>query len=140
MITGMWESSKFPLPPNVDCLTLPSLYKTIDGQYQAGSLNISLKEITRLRAAMIQTAVEGFKPDWLIVDKVPRGAVQELDATLKYLHTQSNTRCILGLRDILDEPAAVQRDWIRSASEDIIRDYYDAIWIYGDPTVYKHCP
>ena len=137
MITGMWEASKFPLPPNVDCLTLPSLHKNAEGQYQARSLNISLKEITRLRSKMIQAAVEGFEPDGLIVDKVPRGAIRELDPTLEYLRRQGHTRCILGLRDVLDEPTVVQQDWSRSANEDAIRDYYDAVWIYGDPNVYN---
>ena len=137
MITGMGESNKFPLPPNVDRLTLPSLFKTVEGQYQARRLHISPKEITQLRSKMIQAAVEGFEPDVLIVDKAPRGAMRELDATLKYLRMQGQTRCILGLRDVLDEPAAVQRDWSRSANEDAIRDYYDAVWIYGDPTVYN---
>ena len=146
MITGMWEASKFLLPPNVDCLTLPSLHKNPDGKYQAGSLNISLKEITRLRSTIIQTAVAGFEPDLLIVDKVPRGAVGELDPTLKFLRKQGHTRCVLGLRDVLDEPAAVQRDWNRFANEDAIRDYYNAVWIYGDPIVYdiaheyRFCP
>ena len=134
MISGMWEASKFLLPPNVDCLTLPALYKNPEGQYQARRLSISLKDITRLRSKIIQAAVEGFEPDILIVDKEPRGVMRELDATLKYLHTQGHTRCILGG---LDKLAAVQEDWNCSANEDAIRDYYDAIWIDGDPTVYS---
>ena len=137
MITGMWETSKFLLPPNVDCLTLPSLYQTVDGQYQARSLNISLKEITRLRAAIIQAAVAGFEPDVLIVDKEPWGAARELELTLKCLRTRGHTRCVLGLHDGLDEPAAVQRDWSRSANEEVIRDYYDAVWIYRNATGYN---
>src|SRR5262249_57291224 len=43
---------------------------------------------------------------------------------------------VLGLRDVLDEPAAVEWEWKSSGSEEAIRDYYDAVWIYGDPEVY----
>ena len=137
IISGMWGTGKFLLPSNVDCLTLPSLYQITDGQYQARSLNISLKEITRLRSTIIQAAVEGFEPDVLIVDKEPRGAVRELDPTLKYLHTQAHTRCILAIHDVLDESTAIQQDWSHSANEEAIRDYYDAVWIYRDATGYK---
>lgn len=45
-------------------------------------------------------------------------------------------RCVLGLRDVLDDPAAVRRDWQRADNETAIRRYYDAVWIYGDPQVY----
>lgn len=136
MITGMREASNFPTPPGVDCLTLPALYKGADGQYQSRRLDISLGDIITLRAKVIQSTVEAFAPDVLIVDNVPRGAVRELDPTLEYLRTQGHTRCILGLRDVLDEPAAVRRDWERAANEDAIRNYYHAVWVYGDPTIY----
>jgi predicted glycosyltransferase len=137
MITGMREASNFPTPPGVDCLTLPALYKGADGQYQSRRLDISLGDIITLRAKVIQATVEAFAPDVLIVDNVPRGAVRELDPTLEYLRSQGHTRCILGLRDVLDEPVAVRRDWERAANEDAIRRYYDAVWVYGDPRVYN---
>lgn len=136
MITGIREASNFPTPPGVDCLTLPALYKGADGRYQSRRLNISLGEIITLRAKVIQSTVEAFAPDVLIVDNVPRGAVRELDPTLEYLRSQGHTRCILGLRDVLDEPAAVRRDWERAGNEDAIRSYYDAVWVYGDPRIY----
>ncbi|MGQ4648631.1 glycosyltransferase [Lyngbya aestuarii] len=136
MINGMQEASNFPTPPGVDCLTLPALYKGTDGQYRSRRLDISLGDIIALRAKVIQSTVEAFAPDVLIVDNVPRGAVRELDPTLEYLRTQGHTRCILGLRDVLDEPTAVRRDWERAAHEDAIRNYYDAVWVYGDPRVY----
>lgn len=137
MITGMREASNFPTPPGVDCLTLPALYKGADGQYQSRRLDISLRDIIKLRANVIQSTVEAFEPDVLIVDNVPRGAVRELDPTLEYLHSQGRTRCILGLRDVLDEPVAARRDWERAANEDAIRNYYDAVWVYGDPAIYN---
>jgi predicted glycosyltransferase len=43
---------------------------------------------------------------------------------------------VLGLRDILDHPLAVQRDWLSDGNEETIRENYEAVWVYGDPSVY----
>lgn len=136
MISGMSEANNFSMSPGVDCLTLPALYKNSDGQYRSRRLDISLQEIINLRSQVIRTTLETFVPDVFIVDNVPRGAMGELDATLEHLHDRGQTYCILGLRDILDEPSVVRRDWQRSQNDRVIRDYYDAVWIYGDPQVY----
>ncbi|HIK07850.1 MAG TPA: glycosyltransferase [Trichormus sp. M33_DOE_039] len=136
MISGIPDASNVPTPPGVDCLTLPALRKNIDGQYQARRLDLSLQEIITLRSQVILTTIKTFKPDIFIVDNVPRGAVRELDPTLEYLRSQGKTRCILGLRDILDEPASVRRDWKRGANEEAIQTYYDQVWVYGDRNIY----
>jgi predicted glycosyltransferase len=43
---------------------------------------------------------------------------------------------VLGLRDVLDTPAAVHRDWKRAENIAAIHRYYDTVWVYGDPGVY----
>lgn len=136
MISGMGDGNQFQIPPGIDYLTLPALYKSTDGQYQARRLDLSLKEIINLRSQIIHTTVQTFKPDVLIVDNVPRGAKGELNATLHYLR-QTNTRCVLGLRDVLDEPQVIRHSWKQSNHQDAIRRYYDAVWVYGDPKVYN---
>ncbi len=104
LISGIQDASNVKTLPGVDCLTLPALHKNIDGQYQARRLDLSLQEIITLRSQVILTTIKTFKPDILIVDNVPRGAVRELEPTLDYLRTQGKTHCILGLRDVLDDP------------------------------------
>jgi len=94
MISGIPDASNLPTPPGVDCLTLPSLHKNIDGQYQARKLDLSLQEIIALRSQVILATIKTFKPDILIVDNVPRGAVRELDPTLEYLRREGRTHCI----------------------------------------------
>ena len=42
---------------------------------------------------------------------------------------------MLGLRDVLDDPAVVRAQWCASANEQAILDHYDAIWVYGDARV-----
>ncbi|WP_245245978.1 hypothetical protein [Nostoc sp. ATCC 53789] len=136
LISGIQDASNITTLAGVDCLTLPALHKDIDGQYQARRLDLSLQEIITLRSQVILTTIKTFKPDILIVDNVPRGAVRELEPTLDYLRTQGKTHCILGLRDVLDDPTSVHRDWKRIANEEAIQTYYDAVWVYGDPAIY----
>lgn len=136
LISGMGDASVMPAPVGIDMLTLPALYKAADGQYEARRLNLALEEIVELRSQLMLAAVKNFRPDVLIVDNVPRGAVRELDPTLEYIHRYLPTRCVLGLRDVLDTPATVRRDWKRAENIAAIRRYYDAVWSYGDPAIY----
>jgi len=139
MITEAREASVFvnSMPPGMDCVTLPGLSKSADGICKPRYLDLPLKEVISLRARTIRAALKEFKPDLFIVDNLPRGAYRELDPTLKHLKSVGNTRCILGLRDVLDEPWSVYRDWLRWKNEEAIRDNYDAIWVYGDPAIYN---
>ena len=136
LIAGAREASAFGLPPGVDCLTLPSLFKDDSGKYRPLRLNLPLEELIELRSRTIEAALDRFRPDALIVDKVPLGAVNELVPSLDRLRSSGLTRVILGLRDVLDDPATVDREWRQAGSEEAVRDYYDAIWIYGDSAVY----
>jgi predicted glycosyltransferase len=136
LIAGACEVNSFDLPPGVDCLSLPALRKESSGQYRARHLDLPLDELIALRSRSIAAALEAFAPDVFLVDKVPRGAVNELDLALTSLRSNGQTRCVLGLRDVLDEPAAVRREWREAGGDDTIAAWYDAVWVYGDPTVY----
>ncbi|MDQ3458124.1 MAG: glycosyltransferase, partial [Deinococcota bacterium] len=103
---------------------------------EARTLELSLEQIVKLRSRAIAAALKVFKPDVLIVDNVPEGAAGELERVLKKLKKKGRTRCVLGLRDVLDDPKAVRKQWRKSGSEAIIDDYYDEVWVYGDPRVY----
>ncbi|HEU5249030.1 MAG TPA: glycosyltransferase [Thermoanaerobaculia bacterium] len=137
LVTGARRAAAFALPPGTDCLTLPSLYKEPDSRYRPRLLRVELDELVALRSAAIRAALSSFQPDLFIVDNVPRGAVRELDRTLEDLHWNGRTRCVLGLRDVLDEPGAVRRDWTRARNEEAVRVFYDSVWVYGDPSVYN---
>ena len=139
MITEAREASAFvnSLPPGMDCLTLPGLSKGVDGVCRPRYLDMPLKEVIALRARTIRAALKEFKPDLFIADNLPRGAYRELDPALKQLKASGHTRCILGLRDVLDDSWSVHRDWFRWKNEEAILEHYDAIWVYGDPTVFN---
>jgi len=136
MVAGAREAAIFPMPPNVDCTTLPSIQKGDDGQYRARRLGLTLRQIVALRARMIQGALEAFRPAILIVDTEPRGAFRELEPALSWLRMHGRTHCILGLRDVRDHAVAVRREWRAASNDAAICDYYDAVWVYGDPRVF----
>ena len=75
LVAGAKEATAFALPPGVDCLTLPALYKAVDGHYQSRALGVSMRELVGLRGRVIAAALRAFQPDVLVVDKEPRGAV-----------------------------------------------------------------
>ena len=136
LISGACQAGAFAKPRGVDFVTLPALRKSNTGQHYSRGLDISLQELASLRGQIILASLTSFQPDVFIVDKVPRGVCRELEPTLKALKKQGRTRCVLGLRDILDTPQTVQREWREEENYEAIRDYYEALWIYGDQMVY----
>lgn len=136
LIGGARELGALVIPDGIDCLTLPALRKQPDGQYHPRSLSISLRRIIAMRTGAIRAAVESFDPDLLIVDKVPLGAFHELEPALEWLKHFGRARCVLGLREVLDEPEVVRREWATAGTDQAICTYYDSVWVYGDPTVY----
>lgn len=136
IVTGAPEAGCFLTPPGVDCLVLPSLYKGLDGQYRSRRLAITLGQLIAVRQQTLHASISAFEPDVLIVDTVPRGALGELDHTLEYMRTRGHTRCVLGLRDVRDEPAVVRHEWCQNNNTVTIQSYYDQIWVYGDAAVY----
>ncbi len=135
LIAGTREAAYFATQAGLDCVTLPALAKSSDGQYSARHLGWSLEETTRLRSRVIRATMEEFAPDLFVVDKIPRGIGNELVPTLEGFR-QTRTRCILGLRDVLDEPEVVAREWLRDANDAAIEAYFNELWIYGDQQIY----
>ncbi|MFZ3583776.1 glycosyltransferase family protein [Loktanella sp. DJP18] len=136
MIGGMREAGAFAMPDGVDCVTLPAYAKGTDGIYRPRDLGGDLTALRSLRAQIIMATVESFAPDLMIVDNVPRGAQYELDPVLDMLRARGTTRLVLGLRDVIDSPGVVRRQWLRQRNFETIRKFYDAVWVYGDPSLY----
>jgi predicted glycosyltransferase len=136
LLSGVREARAFALPTNTDCLTLPSFRKDPSGRYGARSLSMSLDQLIELRAQTIKVALEMFDPQVLVVDKVARGAFGELEPALEELARRPSTRVVLGVRDVLDDAFAARREWHETATTEAVDEFYDAVWVYGDPAVY----
>jgi predicted glycosyltransferase len=89
----------------------------------------------RVRAGALRGALAAFEPDVLIVDRLPLGVHDELAASFGVLRAMG-TRLVLGLREVLDDPASVRAEWDHAGALETVRRNYHAIWVYGDPAVY----
>lgn len=136
LIAEAREAGIFDFPDNVDCISLPAVRKDASGNCSPRRLQIDLSELIRLRRDVISAALSRFAPDVLIVDHLPKGALGELTPALELLREKGKTRFVLGFRDILEEPETVRAEWARAGHQEAIEQFFDAIWIYGDPAVY----
>ena len=132
LITGTPYSRAFDLPAGADCLTLPALHKGAAG---TDSGRLSPEVLVEVRAQAIAGALQAFDPDLLIVDKLPRGAFDELQPALNR-RRHSGGRTVLGLRDVLDTPSTAIWEWQQTRATEAVAEYYDAVWVYGDPRVF----
>lgn len=136
LISGIRQAGAFPIAPGVDLVTLPAYRKDIDGNYHPQSLGTDLHALVALRAGLIDTVLQQYPCNLFIVDNVPRGALGELSPVLSAIKARGTTRCVLGLRDVLDTPETVHRQWRKQRHGEAIRDFFDEIWVYGDPELY----
>lgn len=136
MLTGNPEATSLWLPPRTDVVTLPTVAKDGTGRYRSRTLNASLDSVVAIRSAVIEAAVTTFAPDLLIVDKVPLGVADELVPTLRRLRADFDTKIVLGLREVLDDPVTAVAQWTDSSATEAIEEFYDEVWIYGDQSVY----
>ena len=97
---------------------------------------MGIEEVTELRSGLIQTAVQQFDPDLLIVDKEPTGFRGELLPTLENLLQSQRTKLVLGLRDVLDEPEVLAAEWERKEAVAATEKFYHEIWVYGLRSIY----
>ena len=136
-VTGCKVAHEFDYPPGVDYLRLPAVIKLSDSRYVADGLAISGDRVASLRSSIIAAAAERFEPDVVLVDRHPLGLNGELADALRVIRTRRPaTRVVLGLRDIIDEPAAVRAEWARQGHTAAIEAFYDSVMVYGTQSVY----
>jgi predicted glycosyltransferase len=135
LVTGAEEIVRHGLPRQVEILKLPGLRKEGNERYSSRRLRISVAEIRSLRSTLLAATVKSFKPAVVLVDKHPFGARGEFKAGLKALK-RTGGRAVLGLRDILDEPRQVLKEWRPYKMQQRIAEYYDEVLVYGEREVF----
>jgi predicted glycosyltransferase len=132
--TSAEEVEKLGVPPGVDILRLPGLRKLGNDRYAARRLRVSSRDFTMVRAELLAAAVESFRPAVILADKHPLGPGGELGPALEAARAVG-ARAVLGLRDILDDPAAVASEWGDRGVFQQIAQHYDRVLIYGQPDI-----
>src|SRR3954464_12725101 len=133
LISGAGEAAILGLPEGADTLGLPALEDA--GHPGSRCLGIGTEALVNLRSQALRSALAAFRPDVLIVDRLPAGVGGELRASFETLH-RMGTHIVLGLPDVLGDHERIWADWHISDSIDLVRRHYDRIWVYGDPNVF----
>jgi predicted glycosyltransferase len=144
ILSGSPIIGSFDFLPRVDFVRIPGVIKLHDGEYQSLGLHIDVEQTMEMRAAIIRQTAQSFRPDLFLVDKEPLGLKGEAVATLQMLKAKGTT-LVLGLRDIMDEPRLLLREWERKQVLPALEHLYDEIWVYGlesfaDPLEGVLCP
>ncbi|MFE4833626.1 glycosyltransferase family protein [Arthrobacter sp. NPDC056691] len=135
LISGTALASGFDVPAGWDWVILPGVDKSPAG-YQPRSLTVPMQDLVSLRAGLLESVLGGFLPNLVVVDRHATGIHHELEAALRRVRSAGPVRTVLGLREILDAPAAAIAEWEREGGAPLVNDLFDAIWVYGDPAVH----
>ena len=130
ILSGSPIIGSFDFRARVDFVRIPGVIKLHNGDYQSLGLHIALDQTMAMRRAIIRHTAEAFKPDLFLVDKEPIGLKGEVIPTLRMLKTMG-TRLVLGLRDIMDDPEVLSREWQHKNVMPVLQTLYDDIWVYG---------
>ena len=136
ILSGSPIIGSFDFRARVDFVRVPGVIKLRNGEYTSLKLHLDINETLALRTSIIEHTARVYDPDLFLVDKEPLGLRGEVESTLALLKKRK-TPCVLGLRDVMDDPELLASEWDRKNAIPGLQRYYDAIWIYGLPQIYQ---
>ncbi|MGN6551298.1 MAG: glycosyltransferase family protein [Pararhizobium sp.] len=128
--TGSQKAGSFALSRQVELVRLPGIYKVTDGSYHSGEDGRARHVVLDERRHILAQTASSLLPHVFIADKEPLGLLGELEDTL-HLMRSMGTHLVLGLRDVLDEPATLKTEWEKKNITAQLDALYDEMWIYG---------
>lgn len=135
LLTGV-AARPVDLPEGFDMVHLPGISKGAGG-YRPRRVAVPMADLIDVRGRMLAAVMGGFRPDLVVVDRHAYGVDGELrEALTRLREEQPCARVVLGLREVLDEPAVAAREWSALGDPQQLRAIFDAIWVYGDPSVH----
>ena len=133
LLTGSAGLHRFPLPPNVDYIKLPSVRKQATGRWRPQALDIEMEHLLHLRRTIILESMRAYRPHLFVADFLPLGVEGELLPALEDLSLREDARTAIGFRDILDDPNTIQQAWDTDGTRAAIDQLYDLTLVYGEP-------
>lgn len=132
LLSGSTVNSYFPQPPGLSVVPLPAVRKVGAEQYRPLDAGVSFDVVRRARTAVMMDVALRFRPDVFLVDHAPIGMGGELLGVFDALRLRSpDTRVVLGLRDVLDDPATVRQTWQEQGIYARLEEIYDEVVVYG---------
>ena len=136
ILSGSPVVGSYEFRSGVDFVRIPGVVKIDTGEYDSANLRMNVEHTLEMRTRIIRDTADIFRPDLFIVDKEPLGLRGEVGPALRLLKDRG-TPLVLGLRDVMDDPAQLAKEWERKNVVPALRDLYDEIWIYGLPQINK---
>jgi predicted glycosyltransferase len=136
IISGSPVVGSYEFRSGVDFVRIPGVVKIETGEYDSANLRMNVEHTLEMRTRIIRDTADIFRPDLFIVDKEPLGLRGEVGPALRLLKDRG-TPLVLGLRDVMDDPAQLAKEWERKNVVPALRDLYDEIWVYGLPQINK---
>ena len=134
ILSGSPIIGSFDFRARVDFVRIPGVIKLRNGEYTSLKLHIDVEQTMAMRASIIEHTAKIYDPDLFLVDKEPLGLQGEVEPTLAMLRDRG-TPCVLGLRDVMDDPELLAPEWARKKAVPALINYYDDIWVYGLPQI-----
>ncbi|MEM7653722.1 MAG: glycosyltransferase [Pseudomonadota bacterium] len=134
ILSGSPIIGSFDFRARVDFVRIPGVIKLRNGEYTSLNLHIDTEQTMAMRESIIMHTADIFDPDLFIVDKEPLGLRGEVKSTLEMLRDRG-TPLVLGLRDVMDDPGALAKEWERKDAVPALTDLYSQIWVYGLPQI-----
>ena len=135
ILSGSPIIGSYDFRSRVDFVRVPGVIKLRNGEYTSLNLHLDIDKTLEIRRSIIHHTAEVFEPDLFLVDKEPTGLRGEVRSTLEMLRGRG-ARCVLGLRDVMDEPASLLDEWERKGVFPALDQLYDEIWVYGLPQIF----
>lgn len=128
IVTGVARRPAWLDDPRFNVVAVPSLVKSASGVYRNDAFGFH--DALERRSTIFSQLVDRVRPHVIVVDRHPLGTGGELTDGLERARATGSS-LVLGLRDVLDEPAAVARE-IASAPWRRVPELYDAVLVYGE--------
>ncbi len=135
ILSGSPIIGSFDFRARVDFVRIPGVIKLRNGEYTSLNLHIDTEHTLAIRSAIVERTAQIFDPHLFLVDKEPLGLCGEVHDTLAMMKARG-TACVLGLRDVMDDPVLLEAEWRRKNVLPTLEAYYDDIWVYGLPQIF----
>ena len=135
ILSGSPIIGSFDFRSRVDFVRVPGVIKLRNGDYTPLQLHLDIEKTLEMRSSIIHHTAAIFEPDLFLVDKEPLGLRGEVRSTLE-LMKKRGVRCVLGLRDVMDDPGTLVEEWTRKDVFPALHSLYDEIWVYGLPEIF----
>ena len=134
MVTGSSVGVPWFQHPRLSVVRVPSMTKDGAGIYRHSTM--SFDEALRERARLLTDLVRTFRPTALVIDRHPYGIGGEWRPGIE-LARVIGARIVVGLRDILDDPAVVRSEMEGDGWRQVA-ELFDDAFVYGAPSICDH--